>query len=40
MKIAKTIGAGECFGEISLITEEVRQATVLCKEDCHFMVVD
>jgi CRP-like cAMP-binding protein len=32
--------AGQSFGELALITEQPRNATVYCKTECHFLVLD
>ena len=34
-----TLGAGDCFGEMSLLTGERRTATVRAETDCHVMEV-
>jgi small-conductance mechanosensitive channel len=34
-----TLRAGDCFGEMSLLTEEKRSATVRAVEDCHVMEI-
>jgi len=35
-----TLGAGDCFGEMSLLTGEKRSATVRADADCHVMEID
>lgn len=30
---------GECFGELALLSNKPRAASVLCREDCHFAVL-
>ena len=35
-----TIDDGKSFGEMALINNKPRGATILCKEDCHFAVMD
>ena len=40
MKIANTIERGGSFGETSLQLNIKRAATVVCKEDCHFGILD
>ena len=37
---AKFLYAGQGFGEIALLTKEKRQASILCKTDCHFAAID
>ncbi len=39
MKCVKVLGAGRSFGEIALLTNSKRTATVVCKEDCIFMTL-
>ena len=34
------IKQGKSFGELALIKEDVRKATVKCEEDCHFATLD
>ena len=34
------LGAGDCFGEMSLLTGEKRSATVRAAEDCYVMEID
>jgi small-conductance mechanosensitive channel/CRP-like cAMP-binding protein len=34
-----TLGAGDCFGEMSLLTGEPRSATVRAQTDCHVMEI-
>ena len=31
---------GECFGELALISNKPRAASVLCREECHFAVLE
>ena len=40
MKVYKELKNGDVFGEISLLTDEIRQTTVLCNSDSHLMVSD
>jgi small-conductance mechanosensitive channel/CRP-like cAMP-binding protein len=35
-----TLSAGECFGEISLLTGEPRSATVIAKSDCEVVEIE
>lgn len=35
-----TLGAGDCFGEMSLLTGEKRSATVKAQGDCYVMEID
>lgn len=36
----KLLGKGESFGELALINNKPRQATVVCKEDCEFAILE
>jgi CRP-like cAMP-binding protein len=36
----KTLGAGAAFGEMALIDNKPRAATIICKEDSDFAVLD
>lgn len=36
----KSLKEGESFGEMALITKKTRSASILCKEDCYFAVLD
>jgi len=40
MQEVKEVHSGETFGELALITNATRAATVQCKSDCHFAVLD
>jgi CRP-like cAMP-binding protein len=40
MKEVKELSDGEAFGELALLNKKPRAATILCKEDCHFAVLD
>ena len=40
MKIIKTLKAGDYFGEIYAEYRVHRTATILCKTDCEFAVLD
>lgn len=33
------LGSGYSFGELALITDKPRAATITCKEECHFAVL-
>ncbi|KAL4499140.1 hypothetical protein ABPG72_017042 [Tetrahymena utriculariae] len=39
MNMVKVYTPGEAFGEIALMTKERRTASMVCKEDSHFMVL-
>lgn len=34
------LGAGLMFGELALLSDQVRDATVICREDCEFLLVN
>ncbi len=36
----KILGKGENFGELALINNKPRQATVVCKEDCELAILE
>ncbi len=36
----KTQKSGESFGELSLLENKARSATVICKTDSHFAILD
>lgn len=36
----KVLRDGEAFGELALINNKPRAATISCKEECHFGVLD
>lgn len=36
----KILGGGSAFGELALIENKPRAATIRCKENCHFAVLD
>lgn len=38
-KIA-TLNAGELFGELALLEDKLRSATIVCEEDCDFLVIE
>ncbi|EGR32222.1 hypothetical protein IMG5_091700, partial [Ichthyophthirius multifiliis] len=38
--LAKTFYEGEYFGEISLLTQQERTATIIARQDSHFMVLN
>jgi CRP-like cAMP-binding protein len=38
--LVATLGAGDCFGEISLLTGEPRSATVIAKFDCEVVEIE
>ena len=33
------LGAGSSFGELALITQLPRNATIVCRDECHFAVL-
>ena len=33
------LGVGSSFGELALITQLPRNATIVCREECHFAVL-
>ena len=35
----RMMDAGEAFGEIALVTRSKRTATILCKENCHLIIL-
>lgn len=35
-----TLKAGKSFGELALINNRPRAATIICKEDCHFITIN
>ena len=38
-RMATILRQGDCFGELALISNRPRAATVMCREDCHFAVL-
>ena len=40
LKEIKVLNAGLAFGELSLIENKPRAATIICVEDCGFAVLD
>ena len=40
LKKAATLTNGQSFGELALIYDQVRQATVVCEKDSHFAVLE
>eukprot|EP01017_Pseudomicrothorax_dubius_P034028 TRINITY_DN4617_c0_g1_i2.p1 TRINITY_DN4617_c0_g1~~TRINITY_DN4617_c0_g1_i2.p1 ORF type:complete len:745 (-),score=89.20 TRINITY_DN4617_c0_g1_i2:47-2281(-) len=36
----RVLRAGESFGELALINNKPRSATITCKEDCHFAILE
>jgi CRP-like cAMP-binding protein len=34
------LGVGETFGELALIENKPRKATIICKENCDFATLD
>lgn len=36
----KTLGSGDAFGELALMENRPRAATIICKENCHFAVLE
>lgn len=39
MEVAK-LGIGKSFGELALINNKPRAATIKCASDCHFAVMN
>ena len=39
MDIANVLKSGDGFGEIALISNSKRTATIVCREDCHLLVL-
>ena len=39
-RMLQILRAGDCFGELALISSGKRAASVLCREDCHFAVLE
>jgi CRP-like cAMP-binding protein len=39
-KLLQILRAGDCFGELALISNGKRAASILCREDCHFAVLE
>jgi CRP-like cAMP-binding protein len=40
MICVKSLEAGEIFGELALINNKPRAATIMTKEDCNFAILD
>lgn len=40
MKEVVALGSGNSFGELALLYHKPRAATITCKEDCHFAVLE
>lgn len=40
MREVKSLSMGESFGEQALIYSKPRMATIRCKADCHFAILD
>ena len=38
-KLMTILRQGDCFGELALMSNNPRAATVMCREDCHFAVL-
>ena len=38
--LVKTLGVGAAFGELSLLENKPRQATIICKSQCSFAVLE
>jgi CRP-like cAMP-binding protein len=38
--MVKIFKQGDAFGEIALITNQKRTATIVCKEDCHLLALN
>ena len=38
--IVGELGAGATFGDLALLNDDKRRATIVCKEDCEFLKVD
>lgn len=36
----RTLPAGSAFGELALMNSKPRAATIICKEDCQFAVLE
>lgn len=36
----KVLDSGNSFGQLALLEKKPRAATIICKEDCHFAVVE
>ena len=36
----KTIKTGDSFGQLALMENKPRSASIICKEDCHFAILD
>ena len=40
LKKVATLGSGAAFGELALLQEKPRAASIFCEEDCHMAVLD
>lgn len=38
-RLLTVLRQGECFGELALLSSQPRQASIQCREDCHFAVL-
>lgn len=36
----KSIKTGDSFGQLALMENKPRSASIICKEDCHFAILD
>ena len=36
----KTLNSGDAFGELALLENRPRAATIICKDNCHFAVLE
>ena len=34
------LGPGQSFGELALLNNEPRQATITCETECHFAIIN
>ena len=39
-KHVKDIKEGKSFGELALMKDEIRKATIKCEDECHFATLD
>jgi CRP-like cAMP-binding protein len=40
MVLSRHLNAGDTFGEMSLLDNQPRMATIVCTNECHFAVLD